>query len=145
MSWCGFHSLYFQGICLASWNYRPMSFIKFGKNSGIIYSNSFSIPLSFSSSFGIPMICMLILLIVSQIPETLLVSSGLFSFCCSDQVNNQSDVSSSGSLILSSVISIQILSPFGEFLFLLLAVFSSMIYILFIFYHFYFFTNIYYF
>lgn len=77
MSCCGFHSLYFRGVCLASWNYRPMSFIKFGKNSGIIYSNSFSVSLSFSSSFGIPMMWMLIFLL-SPRSLRLLVSSGLF-------------------------------------------------------------------
>ena len=55
-----------------------VSFFSFGNFSAIIFSNTFSIPFSFSSPSGIPIVCRLAHFILSY--RSLILLSFVFSF-----------------------------------------------------------------
>ena len=103
------------GTLCASWTWLTISSSMLGKCSTIISSRIFSYPLFFSSSFGTPIIQMLVHLILSQ--RFLRLSSVLFIlftlFCSSEVIPT---IFSSSSLIHSSALDILLLIPSRVFL-----------------------------
>ena len=111
------------GTLCASWTWLAISFSMLGKFSTIISSKIFSYPFFFSS-FGIPIIQMLVHLILSQ--RSLRLSSVLlilFTLFCSSEVI--STILSSNSLIHSSASDILLLIPSRVFLISVIVLFIS--------------------
>ena len=103
------------GTFCGSWTWLAIFFSIWGKFSTIISSKIFSYPFFLSSSFGTPIIQMLVCLIWSQM--SLRLSSALFIlftlFCSSEVI---STILSSSSLICFSALNILLLIPLRVFL-----------------------------
>ena len=113
------------GTLCASWTLLNISFSMLGKFSTIISSKFFSYTFFFSSTYGTPIIQMLVCLILSQRSLRLsLVLFILFTLFCSSEVI--STILSSSSLIHSSASDILLLIPSRVFLISVIVLFVSL-------------------